>query len=159
MASLPWPYPRFVRRDIHTVRSHWSGNPAWNRNGFLAYYIVGFAGGLFTGWLANEFASQVYPGSYLNPLEQLFLGGFAFAAVFMASDPVTAARTTTGKYIYGFMVGVMAVLIRTYNTGYPEGAMLAVLFMNCFAPLIDYCVVHTNMNRRTRRLTSKASRS
>ena len=61
-----------------------------------------FAGGLFTGWLANEFASQVYPGSYLNPLEQLFLGGFAFAAVFMASDPVTAARTTTGKYIYGF---------------------------------------------------------
>ena len=118
-----------------------------------------FAGGLFTGWLANEFASQVYPGSYLNPLEQLFLGGFAFAAVFMASDPVTAARTTTGKYIYGFMVGVMAVLIRTYNTGYPEGAMLAVLFMNCFAPLIDYCVVHTNMNRRTRRLTSKASRS
>ena len=62
-----------------------------------------FAGGLFTGWLANEFASQVYPGSYLNPLEQLFLGGFAFAAVFMASDPVTAARTTTGKYIYGFI--------------------------------------------------------
>lgn len=118
-----------------------------------------FAGGLFTGWIANEFASPVYPGSYLNPLEQLFLGGFAFAAVFMASDPVTAARTTTGKYIYGFMVGVMAVLIRTYNTGYPEGAMLAVLLMNCFAPLIDYCVVHANMNRRTRRLTSKASRS
>lgn len=117
------------------------------------------AGGLFMGWIANEFASPTYPGSYLNPLDQLLLGGFAFAAVFMASDPVTAARTTPGKYVYGFLVGVLAVVIRTYNTGYPEGAMLAVLLMNCFAPLIDYCVVHANMNRRTKRLTAKSARS
>ncbi|MDE6525960.1 MAG: NADH:ubiquinone reductase (Na(+)-transporting) subunit B [Muribaculaceae bacterium] len=117
------------------------------------------AGGLFMGWIANTFASPDYPGSYLSPVDQLLLGGFAFAAVFMASDPVTAARTKTGKYVYGFLVGVMAVVIRTYNTGYPEGAMLAVLLMNCFAPLIDYCVVHANMNRRTRRLTANSSRS
>ncbi len=117
-----------------------------------------FAGGLFMGWIANTFASPVYPASYLNPLDQLLLGGFAFAAVFMATDPVTAARTTTGKYIYGFLIGVIAVIIRTYNNGYPEGAMLAVLLMNCFAPLIDYCVVQANMRRRQARLTSKTAR-
>ena len=69
----------------------------------------------------------------------------------MATDPVTAARTTTGKYIYGFLIGVIAVIIRTYNNGYPEGAMLAVLLMNAFAPLIDYCVVQSNIRRRMRR--------
>ena len=74
----------------------------------------------------------------------------------MATDPVTAARTATGKYIYGFLVGVIAILIRVYNTGYPEGAMLAVLLMNAFAPLIDYCVVQTNISRRLRRLRDKA---
>lgn len=74
----------------------------------------------------------------------------------MATDPVTAARTTTGKYIYGFMIGVIAVIIRTYNNGYPEGAMLAVLLMNVFAPLIDYCVVQSNISRRMRRLKAKA---
>ncbi len=92
----------------------------------------------------------------LSPLEQITLGGFAFAAVFMATDPVTAARTNTGKYIYGFLVGVIAVIIRTYNNGYPEGAMLAVLLMNALAPLIDYCVVEGNIHRRMRRLNSKA---
>ncbi len=86
------------------------------------------------------------------------LGGFAFAAVFMATDPVTSCRTNTGKYIYGFLIGAIAIIIRTYNNGYPEGAMLAVLLMNCFAPLIDYCVVHANMRRRTRRLTAKTTR-
>ena len=111
------------------------------------------------GWIANVCASPVYPASYLSPLDQLLLGGFAFAAVFMATDPVTAARTTTGKYIYGFLIGVIAVIIRTYNNGYPEGAMLAVLLMNCFAPLIDYCVVQANMRRRTKRLTAKSTRS
>ena len=74
----------------------------------------------------------------------------------MATDPVTAARTGTGKYIYGFLVGVIAILIRVYNNGYPEGAMLAVLLMNAFAPLIDWCVVQTNINRRLRRLRSRA---
>ncbi len=118
-----------------------------------------FAGGLFMGWIANVFATPTYPASFLSPLDQLLLGGFAFAAVFMATDPVTSARTGTGKYIYGFLVGVIAVLIRTYNNGYPEGAMLAVLLMNCFAPLIDYCVVQANMRRRTRRmLTAKSAR-
>jgi len=116
-----------------------------------------FAGGLVMGWIANVCATPTYPASYLSPVDQLLLGGFAFAAVFMATDPVTAARTTTGKYIYGFLIGVIAVIIRTYNTGYPEGAMLAVLLMNCFAPLIDYCVVQANMRRRTRRLTAKTA--
>lgn len=114
-----------------------------------------FVGGFCMGWIANIFASPAYPASYLSAVDQLLLGGFAFAAVFMATDPVTGARTNIGKYIYGFLAGVVAVLIRTYNNGYPEGAMLAVLLMNCFAPLIDYCVVRGNMRRRTKRLTAK----
>lgn len=113
------------------------------------------AGGLCMGFVANAFATPAYPASYVPALDQLLLGGFAFAAVFMATDPVTAARTTTGKYIYGFLIGVIAILIRVYNTGYPEGAMLAVLLMNCFAPLIDYCVVQANMRRRQNRLKAK----
>lgn len=117
------------------------------------------AGGLFMGWVANSFATPLYPASYLSPLGQLLFGGFAFAAVFMATDPVTAARTNTGKYIYGFLIGVMAVVIRTYNNGYPEGAMLAVLLMNCFAPLIDWCVVQSNIRRRMNRLNAKNLRS
>ena len=115
-----------------------------------------FVGGLAMGFIAHAFATPTYPATLLTPLEQITLGGFAFAAVFMATDPVTAARTDTGKYIYGFLVGVIAVLIRTYNNGYPEGAMLAVLLMNAFAPLIDYCVVQSNMRRRVRRLNAKA---
>ena len=114
-----------------------------------------FAGGICMAWIANTFASPVYPASYLPILDQLLLGGFCFAAVFMATDPVTAARTNTGKYIYGFLIGAIAIIIRTYNTGYPEGAMLAVLLMNCFAPLIDWCVVHANMRRRMNRLKAK----
>lgn len=108
-------------------------------------------GGLAMGWLANVCATPTYPASYLSPLDQLHYGGFAFAAVFMATDPVTAARTRKGQYVYGFLIGVIAVLIRTYNTGYPEGAMLAVLLMNAFAPLIDYFVVQANIRRRRRR--------
>ncbi len=115
-----------------------------------------FAGGFVMALIAHGFATPTYPASMLTPLEQLTLGGFAFAAVFMATDPVTAARTDTGKYIYGFLVGAIAILIRTYNNGYPEGAMLAVLLMNAFAPLIDYCVVQSNMRRRVRRLNAKA---
>lgn len=109
------------------------------------------AGGLLMGWIANIFHTPTYPASFLSPVDQLLFGGFAFAAVFMATDPVTAARTGTGKYIYGLLVGIMAVLIRTYNNGYPEGAMLAVLLANALAPLIDYCVVQTNISRRRRR--------
>lgn len=109
------------------------------------------AGGLLMGWIANIFATPTYPASYLLPIDHLLFGGFAFAAVFMATDPVTAARTGTGKYIYGALVGIIAILIRVYNNGYPEGAMLAVLLMNALAPLIDYCVVQSNINRRLRR--------
>ena len=111
-----------------------------------------FVGGLVMGSIAYAFPSATYPGSMINPIEHLCLGGFAFAAVFMATDPVTAAHTNIGKYIYGFFVGVFAILIRIYNTGYPEGAMLAVLLMNAFAPLIDYCVVESNIRRRKRRI-------
>ena len=110
-----------------------------------------FAGGAVMALIANWFATPTYPASFLTVADQLCLGGFAFAAVFMASDPVTSCRTNTGKYIYGFLVGVFAILIRTYNNGYPEGAMLAVLLMNAFAPLIDYCVVEANVRRRMRR--------
>ena len=112
------------------------------------------AGGLVMGFIANTFQTATYPGSFISPLDQLLYGGFAFAAVFMATDPVTAARTETGKYFYGFLVGVVAVLIRVYNNGYPEGAMLAVLLANALAPLIDYCVVQVNISRRLRRAKS-----
>ncbi len=117
-----------------------------------------FVGGFAMASIAHCFASPIYPASYLSPVDQLLFGGFAFAAVFMATDPVTAARTNSGKYIYGFLVGAIAILIRTYNEGYPEGAMLAVLLMNCFAPLIDWCVVQANMRRRTKRLNLKNER-
>ncbi|MDE5989599.1 MAG: NADH:ubiquinone reductase (Na(+)-transporting) subunit B [Duncaniella sp.] len=114
------------------------------------------AGGLLMGWIANVFATPTYPASFLSPADQLLFGGFAFAAVFMATDPVTAARTNAGKYFYGLLVGVMAIIIRTYNNGYPEGAMLAVLLANAMAPLIDHCVVQLNVNRRMRRLRRSA---
>lgn len=110
-----------------------------------------FAGGLFMGYICHLFGSAAIPGTLLSPLDQIFLGGFAFAAVFMATDPVTGARTTLGKYIYGFLIGVIAIIIRVFNSGYPEGAMLAVLLMNVFAPLIDYYVVESNMKRRMKR--------
>lgn len=84
--------------------------------------------------------------------EHFVLGGFCFGAVFMATDPVTSARTETGKFIYGFLIGAMAITIRVMNPGYPEGMMLAILLMNCFAPLIDYCVVQANVNKRAKRV-------
>ena len=121
--------------------------------------LSGVVGALAMGWIAHTFATPTYPASFMNPIDHLLFGGFAFAIVFMATDPVTAARTTTGKYIYGFLIGVVAVLIRTYNNGYPEGAMLAVLLMNVFAPLIDWCVVNANKRRRLARLTSKSTQS
>lgn len=118
--------------------------------------LSGAVGGYLMAFVAHSFATPLYPVAYLQPLEQLCLGGFAFALVFMATDPVTACRTETGKYIYGFLIGAIAILIRCYNTGYPEGAMLAVLLMNCFAPLIDYLVVNSNVRRRMKRLKLNA---
>lgn len=85
--------------------------------------------------------------------EHLMLGGFAFGMVFMASDPVTASQTNIGKYIYGFLIGLLAILIREANPAYPEGMMLAILIMNVFAPLIDYIIVEINIKKRLKRLT------
>jgi Na+-transporting NADH:ubiquinone oxidoreductase subunit B len=80
------------------------------------------------------------------------MGGFAFGAVFMATDPVSGSQTETGKWIYGFMIGVLSLLIRVVNPAYPEGVMLAILLMNVFAPLIDYFVVQSHINRRLKRI-------
>jgi len=88
-------------------------------------------------------------------LQHLLYGGFAFGIVFMATDPVTAARTETGKWIYGFLIGVMVVFIRVLNAGYAEGMMLAILLMNTFAPLIDYIVLERNVSKRQARLVAK----
>ena len=79
------------------------------------------------------------------------LGGFAFGAVFMATDPVTSCRTTCGQYIYGFLIGAMAVIIRVMNAGYPEGMMLAIFFGNMFAPTIDHFIVQRNISKRLKR--------
>lgn len=111
-----------------------------------------FVGGAFMSAIFNMIGTTVPMTT--SVLDQLFLGGFAFGAVFMATDPVTSARTETGKYIYGLLVGIMAIIIRVLNPGYPEGMMLAILLMNVFAPLIDYYVVEANINRRLKRAMS-----
>jgi len=107
-------------------------------------------GGLFMGWLLIIFAANAY--MELPAYKHLLYGGFAFGAVFMATDPVTASQTEKGKWIYGFLVGVLAILIRVLNPAYPEGMMLAILLMNVFAPLIDHYIVENNIKRRLRRL-------
>lgn len=106
-----------------------------------------FVGGAVTSAIIAAF-SEIAP----TVVQQLCLGGFAFAAVFMATDPVTGCRTNTGKIIYGLFIGVMAIIIRMFNTGYPEGAMMAVLLGNAVAPLIDYYVVDANINKRAKRV-------
>ena len=78
----------------------------------------------------------------------LIVGGFAFGIVFMATDPVSAAQTQRGKWIYGLLIGALCILIRVFNPAYPEGVMLAILLMNAFAPLIDYFVIQKNINQR-----------
>ena len=108
-----------------------------------------FVGGYVMGMLLNVFA--VNPFMELPAYQHLLLGGFAFGAVFMATDPVTATQTTRGKYIYGFLIGLLAILIRVLNPAYPEGVMLAILLMNVFAPLIDHYVVEGNIRRRLKR--------
>lgn len=108
-----------------------------------------FTGGLFMGFILNLFA--VNPYMELPAWEHVLLGGFAFGAVFMATDPVTATQTEKGKYIYGFLIGVLAILIRVLNPAYPEGVMLAILLMNVFAPLIDHYVVEANIRKRLKR--------
>ena len=111
-------------------------------------------GGLFMGILLNIFAVNAYMA--MPFWEHLIIGGFAFGAVFMATDPVTAAQTDRGKWIYGFLIGVLAILIRVVNPAYPEGMMLAILLMNTFAPLIDHYVVQGNIKRRLKRVQQSA---
>ena len=106
-----------------------------------------FVGGAAAAYLFGALGAFDYP-AYLH----LLVGGFAFGAVFMATDPVTSAQTSTGKYIVGFMTGALAILIRVVNPAYPEGMMLSILFMNALAPLVDYFVVEANIRRRKNRV-------
>ena len=107
-----------------------------------------FVGGGLTAWLYNALGL-----SPLTALQHIVLGGFCFGAVFMATDPVTSARTEGGKWIYGFLIGFVAVTVRVLNPGYPEGMMLAILLMNVLAPTIDYCFVSRNISKRAKRAT------
>ncbi len=109
---------------------------------FAGGYLMGL---LFNLWGANEYMQ--IPAYY-----HLVMGGFAFGAVFMATDPVTSAQTNKGKYIYGLLIGMMAVLIRVFNPAYPEGMMLAILLFNVFAPLIDHYVIEANIKKRLKRV-------
>lgn len=113
-----------------------------------------FAGGTLMALIFNHFGPDTAAAN-LPWYYHLVLGGFAFGAVFMATDPVTSSRTETGKWIYGFLIGVMAIVIRVLNPGYAEGMMLAILLMNIFAPLIDYYVVDANVKRRLKRAVNK----
>jgi Na+-transporting NADH:ubiquinone oxidoreductase subunit B len=119
--------------------------------GIASYRIMisVFAGGFLMGVIFNLWGANDY--MMIPAWEQLTMGGFAFGAVFMATDPVSASQTNTGKWIYGFLIGLLAVLIRVFNPAYPEGIMMAILLMNVFAPLIDHYVVQANVKRRMKR--------
>jgi Na+-transporting NADH:ubiquinone oxidoreductase subunit B len=109
-----------------------------------------FAGGTVMGLMLNAFG-----GNALMEIpfwQHLMLGGFAFGAVFMATDPVSAAQTERGKWIYGFLIGLLAIIIRVLNPAFPEGVMLAILLMNVFAPLIDHYVIESHIRKRLRRI-------
>lgn len=112
----------------------------------LSFLIGGLAmGAIFNLAGANAFMS-------VNPVHQIIIGGFMFGMVFMATDPVTAAQTNTGKIIYGFFGGFFSIMIRVFNPAYPEGVMMAILFMNVMAPMIDHYVIASNINRREKRM-------
>ncbi len=108
-----------------------------------------FAGGYVMGLLFNLWGANAL--MQVDALHHICLGGFAFGAVFMATDPVSATRTERGKWIYGFLIGFLAIMVRVFNPAYPEGVMLAILLMNTFAPLIDHYVVQGNIKRRLKR--------
>lgn len=118
----------------------WTGIASWKT------MLSVFLGGTAMGALFSALGMTPIPW-----YEHLLLGGFCFGAVFMATDPVTSARTETGKWAYGLLIGAMAIIVRVMNPGYPEGMMLAIFFGNMFAPLIDYCVVEANISRRAKR--------
>jgi Na+-transporting NADH:ubiquinone oxidoreductase subunit B len=107
---------------------------------------------LFNLWGANAFMD-------LPAIHQLMLGGFMFGMVFMATDPVTAAQTTKGQWIYGFLIGFIAILVRVFNPAYPEGVMMAILFMNVMAPLVDHYVIEANISKRFKRNKLATSQS
>jgi Na+-transporting NADH:ubiquinone oxidoreductase subunit B len=117
--------------------------------------ISALLGGAAMGLLLNAFA--VNPFMEILWWKQLIMGGFAFGIVFMATDPVSASQTNKGKLIYGFLIGFLAILIRVLNPAYPEGVMLAILFMNTFAPLIDFYVIEANMKKRMKRAQVKTN--
>ncbi|WP_035804701.1 NADH:ubiquinone reductase (Na(+)-transporting) subunit B [Lunatimonas lonarensis] len=121
--------------------------------GVASWKIIfsGFAGAYVMGLILNLFAANQFMA--MPPQYHWVMGGLAFGVVFMATDPVSAAQTEVGKWIYGFLIGVLTVIIRVTNPAYPEGIMLAVLFMNVFAPLIDHYVVKANKKRRLQRAT------
>jgi len=117
----------------------------------LSFFVGGLAmAGIFNAFAANEFMA-------IEPFHQLVIGGFAFGGVFMATDPVTAAQTNTGKIIYGFLCGFFGIMIRVFNPAYPEGIMLGILFMNVMAPTIDHYVIQANVKRRMKRLKIKTA--
>ncbi len=111
--------------------------------------LSGLLGGVTMTLIFNAFAANDY--MTLGPLTQIMMGSFLFGMVFMATDPVTAAQTTRGKWIYGFLAGFFAIMIRVFNPAYPEGTMLAILLMNAFAPLIDHYVIEANISKRLKR--------
>ena len=110
-----------------------------------------FVGGIVMTFIFNAFGANEF--MTLTPWQQLCLGGFAFGAVFMATDPVSAAQTNKGKYIYGFLIGLLAILVRVINPAYPEGMVMAILLMNIFAPLIDHYIVESNIKKRLKRFS------
>ena len=119
----------------------WTGVASWK------IMISSVIGGLAIGYLGYAVGATDLPGYY-----QLVMGGFLFGTVFMATDPVTSAQTECGKWIYGFLVGALAVTVRIWNPGYPEGMMLAILLMNTFAPLIDHYVIEGSIKRRAKKV-------
>ncbi len=119
----------------------WTGVASWK------IMVSSVAGALFVGWLGNAFGATDVPAYY-----QLLMGGFAFGTVFMATDPVTSAQTECGKWIYGFLIGALCVVVRLFNPGYAEGMMLAILLMNTFAPLIDHYVTDITISRRAKKV-------
>lgn len=117
--------------------------------GSMRIMLSTIVGGVVMTLIFNAVGANQY--MMIDPLTQLMMGGFMFGAVFMATDPVTGSQTPTGKIIYGFLIGMFAIMIRVFNPAYPEGMMLAILLMNLFAPLIDHTVVRSNIRRRAKR--------
>jgi Na+-transporting NADH:ubiquinone oxidoreductase subunit B len=124
----------------------------------LSAVLGGVAMGLIFNAVAPYALSPEQQGFMAAPYWQhLIMGGFAFGVVFMATDPVSASQTTKGKWIYGFLTGMLCIMIRVFNPAYPEGVMLAILFMNVMAPLIDHYVVEGNIKKRKKRLKLKTA--